>query len=272
VQSRGSGQAGRWRRPPALPGSLGEEAAGGEEADEGPDGSGGPAGEDVGGPVDSKVDAADSYECGEEDGGEKEEGFEAAEGVGSGEDDTQGQVGDGGEHGVAAGEAGGGDVDGGGNDVRAGAVDQILEQGAEERPADYGTGEKEGGGAVVVEGEIQASPEGEEGEDGEAAEGGDVAGGFLDKGGTERGEVGRVAEGEQDGAVEVTGFAVEDFVGQFGEEEGASGNDGECEEDAGFKAGCHHPLFLRGEGAATRDAWRCWCGGTGRTGKHCHRE
>ena len=205
-------------------------------AEEGPDGSGGPAGEDVAGPVHAEVNAADADEEGQQGGGEKEESLEETAFVSAGEEGSEGQVGDGGEHGVAAGEAGGGDVDGDGDEVGPGSLEEVLQESAEEQAADDGTGGEEGHGAAAVEGKKCADAGGEQGEDGDAAEGGDVAGAFLQPGGAEGGEVDGAAHGEKDGLVKFAGAAVDDLVGQFGEEGDAEEDGGSGEEDAAFVA------------------------------------
>ncbi len=184
----------------------------------------------------AQVHAGDADQHGEEHGDQQEVGLEEHTVVRAGEDRSEREIGESGEHGMSAGEAGGGGVNFVRNDVGARAVEGVLEKVADQQAASDGPADEQRHVLLAVERQEQAYGGGEQRQDGRAAEGGDVAGGIQQGGWAEGLKIAGPAQGEKQSAIEFAGAPFHDLVGKRGEEPDACGQASDCEESTQFVA------------------------------------
>ena len=145
----------------------------------------------------------------------------------AGEQRAERQVSDGRQHGMAARKAGGIDACGMGHEIGPRTLEAHFQTRREKRSADDGNEDENGRAPLSRHQQIDDGCRSQKREDRVAAEAREIARGFFQPTRTQRiGEILRIAQREQDRAVEGMGLAFEDLIGDRDEgpgEEPASG-------------------------------------------------
>ena len=172
--------------------------------------------------------------------------------MGAGENDAEGEIGDGGDHRVAAGEAGALDFGEVGDEVGARAGKAELEAFREQRAAADCADDKQRRAALAGGEEVDRHTHDQQGEDHVAAQRGDVRHGMFEPDGADRvGGVAGLAQGEKYGLIKPACFAFERLVRDQGKAKHAEGDnaqrDGRADLAQGEADGVAEQVFGMGQ-------------------------